>query len=393
MKKYHRDEQPLAVHQGVFRRRMSLWGGTALIVSSTVGAGVLGIPYAVAQAGIGIGLVYIFGLGVLLIGLNLLLGEVVIRTRQSFQLPGLARKYLGRWGEWLMTSIIYLTMFAVLVIYIIGEGETLASLFGGNPFVWSVVFFLIGGSLVAIGIRTIKVAEMILTLGVMLIVLLIVLASAPHIIWPHIRYTNLAHALFPYGVILFAYSGTAAIPEAYTLLKHKKKQFKKAIIIAGAISMTIYALFAVMVVGVTGADTTEIATIGLGNALGPAMFVLGNLFALFAMGTSFLVNGLALRDSLHWDYRIPPLAASLLVAGLPFLVFVLGLRQFIAAMDFVGGVFISAAMLLIILIYWRAKQKGDVPVGKYRLHHAALLAFLLVLALSFGAIYSIVKLF
>jgi hypothetical protein len=62
-------------------------------------------------------------------------------------------------------------------------------------------------------------------------------------------------------------------------------------------------------------------------------------------------------------------------------------------MDFVGGVFISLTMFLVILIYWRAKQKGDLPVGKYRLHHTTLLIALLVLALTGGALYSIIKLF
>ena len=381
------------MHQGIFRRQMSLGEAVALIVSSTVGAGVLGVPYAIAQVGIGVGLVYIFCLGILIIGLNLLLGEVVIRTKRSFQLSGLARKYLGKAGEVAMTSIIYFTMLSVLVIYIIGEGETLSVLFGGSPFWWSAIFFLLVGALIIIGMRTIKVAELMLTLTIFCVVLLIAAFSAPHIMLPHIRYANLANLFLPYGVILFAYSGTSSIPEAYTLLKNNKLQFKKAIVIAGVINMTIYTLFALVVVGVTGSETTEIATIGLGNKIGPIMFLLGNVFAMFAMGTSFLINGLAVRDSLSWDYRVPQLTASLLVVGIPFLLFVAGLREFIAVMDFVGGVFMSATMLMIILIYWRAKQKGDLPAGKYRLHHTVLLIFLLVLALSLGAVYSVVKLF
>jgi amino acid permease len=394
MKKNGRkDEAPLVQHLGIFRRPMSLWEGVGLIVSSTIGAGILGIPYAIAQVGVGIGVLYIVGLGILLVGLNLLLGEVVIRTRQSFQLSGLARKYLGRVGEYIMTGMVYSATFAVLVIYIIGEGETLAELFGGSAFFWSTIFFVIGGCLIVVGMRTIKLVEMILTVGIIAVVILIVAWTAPHISWPHIQYTNLANIFFPYGVILFAYSGTASIPEAYTLLKHDKTLFKQAIVIAGGISMVIYLLFALMVVGVTGGATTEIATIGLGEALGTPMFLLGNIFAVLAMGTSFLVIGLSLRDSLSWDYSVRKSIASFLVIVIPFIIFILGLREFIAIMDFVGGVFISLTMFLVILIYWRAKQKGDLPVGKYRLHHTTLLIALLVLALTGGALYSIIKLF
>jgi len=123
------------------------------------------------------------------------------------------------------------------------------------------------------------------------------------------------------------------------------------------------------------------------------MVWVGNIFAVFAMGASFLMVGVALRDSFVWDFKFPKGIASFFVCGVPIVIFLLGLRQFIAAVDIVGGVFGSIELLLLVLIYWRAKSLGDLPVGKYKLHHTALLAALLFLAFSFGAIYSVVKLF
>jgi len=72
---------------------------------------------------------------------------------------------------------------------------------------------------------------------------------------------------------------------------------------------------------------------------------------------------------------------------------VFGLRQFIEVLDIVGGVFVSTEMLLLIVIYWRAKQIGDLDVGKYKLHHVVLLAGVLVVALTIGAIYSVINIF
>ncbi|MFH1286306.1 MAG: aromatic amino acid transport family protein [Candidatus Magasanikbacteria bacterium] len=386
-------EKPVEFHQGFFRRRLTLWEGVALIVSSTVGAGVLGIPYAVSRVGLLIGMLYIFGLGILFIGFNLLLGEVVVRTRQSMQLSGLARKYLGRVGEVIMTSLGYLATIGVLVIYIIGEGDTLSALFGGSNFIWSIVFFCFASALIIVGMRTIKIVEFLLTLGILFVIVLITAVAAPHMQWLHVEYTNFAYILFPYGVILFAFNASAAVPEAHTLFEKKNGLFKKAILISGAISIAIYAVFALITVGVTGLETTEIATIGLGKVLGSSMNILGNIFAFLAMGTSFLIVGLGFRDSLAWDYKFKHLNASFLVVGLPFIIFLLGLRQFIAVMDFVGGVFMSIQMLLILVIYWQAKQKGDIKVGKYKLHHTLFLMIALVFALTIGAIYSVAKLF
>lgn len=386
-------EPPLVQHHGIFRRQISLLEGTALIVSGTIGAGVLGIPYAVAKVGVGIGLAYIIVLGLLMLGLNLLIGELAVRTRSNLQLVGLARTYLGRPGEIAMTILMYVMLFGVLVVYIIGEGQTLSALFGGSPLTWSTIFFVTVTALVALGLRTIKTVELFLSLGILLVVLLITSASAPHIAIPHLLTANLAQLLFPYGVILFAFHSTTSIPEAHSLLARKDATLKKAIFWAGVISLIVYALFALVVVGVTGQETTEIATIGLGRAMGPVIFLLGNLFAILAMGTSALMVSLSLRDSLRWDYHWPYWLSTVLVCGLPFIIFLSGVRHFIAAIDVIGGVFVSLEMLLLLLIYWRAKQLGHWRTGKYRLHHTALIGAALLLALLIGVLYSIGKLF
>ena len=63
-------------------------------------------------------------------------------------------------------------------------------------------------------------------------------------------------------------------------------------------------MFAIVILGVTGGNTTELGTIGLGNQLGSFIFVLGNSFALFAMFTSFLVIALAFKETLYYDFKV-----------------------------------------------------------------------------------------
>lgn len=388
------DKEPGVVnYKGVFLQKVGLFEAVALILSATIGAGVLGIPYTVSKVGLGIGLFYIVFLGLLLMALNLLVGEVVARTQGEFQLVGLARKYLGRCGGYFMTVLNYLMAFGILVVYIIGEGQILANLFGGSQVMWSILFFIFGSLLVAIGLETVKTAELVLSMAILAIILLIAGLSAPHVQFANVAYSNFANLLLPYGVILFAFSGANSIPEAHAILKERDIDFKKAIIIAGIIAIIAYSLFTVAVVGVTGSATTEIATVGLGAVAGKAMFLFGNLFALFAMGTCFLMGGVSLKDSLRWDYKVPNLAATLMVCGIPLIIFLLGMRSFIKAIDIVGGVFISLEMLILVLIYWRAKTLGHLKSSKYKLHNVWLVMVPLVIALTVGAVYSVVKLF
>ncbi len=174
---------------------------------------------------------------------------------------------------------------------------------------------------------------------------------------PNLQYTDLTQIFFPYGVLLFAFHSSRSIPEAHSLLKDSASSLKSAIWWASIFVTFIYPIFAIVVVGVTGAGTTEIATIGLGKVLGDGVFMLGNIFAALAMGTSFLMSGVSLRDSLAWDFKIHSAFAALLVCGIPFVLFLLGMRGFIEAIELLGGVFITTEIVLMAAIGLRARKK------------------------------------
>lgn len=392
---YNRLDQELNIvkFRGIFKKQIGLFEAIAMIVAGTIGAGVLGIPYAIAKVGMLTGLIYIVTIGLLMIGLNLLIGEVAVRTQGDFQFAGLSKKYLGSWGQWLMTLVMYTATLGILTVYIIGAGQSLAALFGGLPFWWSLGFFVVGTWIIYLGIGGIKIVDFVLGLGVLLVISVISFLSFPHIELTNFNYTNFANLLFPYGVLLFAFNGSTAVLEAHHIMKKRDHDFKKAIVIAGIILIIAYALFAMATLGVTGTNTTEIATIGLGQKIGGLVLILGNVFAVIAMFIGFLMRGLALQSSLTWDYHWPKASAICITLGIPLLLFLLGLRQFILMLDVVGGIFISTEILLTILIYRQSKNNGDLHPKGYVVHHTLLLMVLLLTALTIGAAYSIQKLF
>lgn len=157
--------------------------------------------------------------------------------------------------------------------------------------------------------------------------------------------------------------------------------------------MVVYSLFALAVLGVTGEHTTQIATIGLGNTIGPVIKVLGNIFAIFAMATGFLMAASALRDSFIWDFKFPHVISALFVCTVPLLFYFFGLRQFILVIDVIGGVFVSLEMLFMVLIYWKARKQGHVKSSGKFFHHAVFGSSILFLALIIGTVYNILKYF
>jgi len=378
---------------GVFRQKIDQFEAVALISSATIGAGIMGIPYAISKVGIPIGIIYIIVVGLFMVGVNQLVGATILRTKGNHQLAGLAEEYFGKYGRLLMTVVTYSILFGALVVYIIGVGESLAAIFGGSRLAWGLGFFATGISLIYIGLRTLKKVEILLSLGILAIVVFISVFSLPSIDLTKLTYHSFSDLLLPYGVLLFAFHGTTSVPEAQQLLDDKNHKFKHSIIYSGLISIVVYLIFALVVVGVTGTGTTEVATVGLGRVLGSTMVLLGNLFAVLAMGTSFLIIGLSLRDSLTWDYNLSKDTSTLLVGIVPLTIFLLGLREFIQAIDLVGGIFMSIEMAMLVLIYWKAKQEGDIEPSNYNLHHTLLFGVLAFVALALGSLYSLMKMF
>ena len=124
-------------------------------------------------------------------------------------------------------------------------------------------------------------------------------------------------------------------------------------------------LFALAVAGATGLQTSEVATIGLGAKFGNGVLVLGNIFAVLAMAGGFIGSGIALKQNLVWDNKLNKILAEFLVISVPILLFLAGLRQFISILSVSGGVFIAIEAIVLIIVCWRARKKGDLDASRY----------------------------
>ncbi|OGH61788.1 MAG: hypothetical protein A2848_01670 [Candidatus Magasanikbacteria bacterium RIFCSPHIGHO2_01_FULL_50_8] len=330
--------------------RVAPWLKAAGVLFSTiVGAGVLGLPFIVARVGVVVGFLYIIAMGLLMCGIHLILAEIVIRTRRHFQLSGLMRLYLGRWAAILMAIIFLGLHFGAMTAYLIGEGESLAAIFGGQPLAWSVIFFIIGSLIIMRGVRAIARFDWWISLLTIGVVALIVFLSAPHATqWTYFP-AEFSSLLLPYGVLLFAFHGTSALPELEMIVGTDAHALRKAVIVGSLVPIALYALFAVTVVAVTGVSTSEIATIELGRVVGPRMILIGNIFAIVAMSSSFVTIGQALRRSFQWDYGVSPRIAFALAVGVPLVVYLAGAREFVRVIGFVGA---TCGTIEIILLLW-----------------------------------------
>lgn len=385
-------DRPIIFHKGIYKKTATTAEAVFMITGLTIGAGILGLPYAIAQVGLKIGIVSIVIIGVVVLLLNLMIGEIASRTNEPLQLPGLARKYVGPWAEYLLSVIIIFSTYGVLLAYLVGEGKSLSSLFGGSEFWWGVGFWLIMSVVVWRGLSVAKVVQKILSLVVLILLIGISLYLLPHAQLERVAYDDFSKIFLPYGVILFALYGAPAIAEAHALLPGKPAQFRRALIIGTLIPIVIAIIFVTAVVGVDGKNTMEVATIGLGRTFGPMLLIVGNLVAILAMGTGFVGIGLALKQTFIWDDKIKPFFANILVISVPLFLYILGIRNFISILNIVGGIFIGIQTLIMVLVYWQAKRGKVLRPSSYNLHHTWLFIIPVLLIFILVTWYNIIHL-
>jgi tyrosine-specific transport protein len=96
-------------------------GSVFIVAGTTIGAGMLAMPLAAAGVGFSVTLIS------LMCYTALLLLEVYQHVPADTGLGTLAKRYLGRYGQWLTGFSMMFLMYALTAAYISGAGELLAS--------------------------------------------------------------------------------------------------------------------------------------------------------------------------------------------------------------------------------------------------------------------------
>jgi len=364
----------------------------SVLVGTVVGAGIFGLPYAFVQSGFVIGLAYLLLIAALFLITKMCYAEVILRTSDDLEMAGYVERYLGKWGKTIIIICLILGIFSALVAYIIGVGDFLHSLIGpllgGNQFFWSIVFWVLTSILVLIGIGIVSRLEVLMTFGLVLVVLMVFIVCFPSINFSNLKEINLdlKNIFFPYGPVLFALGGASAVPTMRRILKDKSGKLKKAIIVGFSIPVIIYLAFCFSIIGVSGDQTSEIAIIGLSKIVDGRALIIGSIFGILAMSTSFLALSYFLRELFRRDYHLPLIPAWLIVIAVPAVLFALGMRSFITVISFAGGVLSGLQSIILILTYYQAKKKGD-RQPEFQVKLSKPLAYFIYLIFIFGILY------
>jgi len=357
----------------------------ATLSGTIIGVGLFALPYVAFKVGFWTLAGYFLILGALVILIHLFFGELALKTPDFKRLPGFAKIYLGNWGKITAYITTVLGIFGALLAYLIVGGEFLTELlspiFGGSSLSYTLLYFVIGAFLIFSGIKAIAKVEFWGLIAFIAILLIIFFKGMNFINIENLFIGNWqsgAENLFlPYGIVLFSIWGAALIPEAEETLGEKKNLLLKIIPVAILIPMIVYLFFTYLILGISGPQTTESALTGLKIVLGDGIVFLALLFGLLTTFTSYITLGLTLKKVLWYDLKITENLAWLVTCLIPLILYLAGIKSFIAVIGFVGTIMLGIDGILILLMYRKIKPKQ-------------ILVYPLFLILLAGIVYQII---
>jgi amino acid permease len=335
----------------------------ATLSGTIIGVGFFSLPYILFKVGFWVMLAYFLILGILVILVHLLFGELSLATPDFKRLPGFAKFYLGNWGKIIALISAIFGFYGVLLAYLIIGGQFLTNLllptFGGSNIVYTLFYFLAGAIFIYFGIRPISQIEFFDALLFFAILLFILLLGFSYFKTENLFVSFEKNSLFlPYGPILFSLWGAAIIPEIEEMLKEEKKKLKKVILISILLCALFYFLFAVLVSGICGIKTSKDALSGLKEILGTQVLNLFYLFGVFATFTSFVSLGLTLKKTFWYDLKINKNLALMIALLPPLFFFFFGFKEYITVISLVGAITLAIDGSLILLMYKKIRPKA-----------------------------------
>ena len=376
--------------------RLSFLEATSIIIGHGVGAGILTVPYLAAHNSLRelfliLGFCYLFNLL-----LHLIIAELSYNNdgaqfiscfdREMFAGP---LKTVFTWAAFILLG---LSVLFNVSAFLTGAANVFEEWFALPRVAGMLLFYVLGAGVVFFGLKLVGVCEkysvaaMVLVVGVLLAA---ALRGETKPLPTGFRGVNNALALF--GMISFSLSAVMSTPQVVKGLGKDKKRIRRAIALGLGLNAGLILLVTLTTLLAAGeAISDKGALVDLSGALGGWVRIVGYVFTLFALATSFWANTLNLRDIVreqtHWDERL-----SWLLASLPCLLIALfvpasfvGLSRFASIIQVVTGLGVIAAYAL------SRRRVGQSPlVGRFGTAPFLILVGLCTLLATVGAVLKV----
>ncbi|MDN3504898.1 MAG: aromatic amino acid transport family protein [Rhabdochlamydiaceae bacterium] len=342
---------PLAIRSQWFRVGASV----LMIVGTSVGAGMLGIPLVTGESGFYPACLITIAVAIFMMISGLLFLEACLWMPRGSNILSLTEKLIGR-KTCYFSGFMFIFLYYCLVIAYISAGIPFLTHFFEflqidiNSFFTSLIFVIIIGILVSKGAESISRVNAVLSIAMAVTFVFVIYFGLNSIPMKQLHSSSFKTAAFAVPILFGAFGFHNVIPSLVEYLDKDKKSLRFSIITGTIIVTVIYVSWQYFFIKTTSVESLlearnngEIATQALKfNNISPILLLLTNYFSLFALLTSLLGVSLSLMDFLKDGFKILNVniskeLRSALIFIPTFICFLINPNLFSKALSIAGG--------------------------------------------------------
>ncbi len=344
--------------------RLTFMEATSIIVGHGVGSGVLAVPYLASRNSWWHFLLIV----VIAYGINLLMHFMIAEL--SYNNDGAQfikcferELFVGKLktiATWVAFGLLGFSVIINVSGFITGAAAVLSSWFGWPTWVGMLVYYVLAALVVNFGMKLVGICEKISVYAMVVVIVILFAATmlAEKSALPT-GFVAFANVLALYSMVSFSLSAVMSVPQVVKGLEGDAGKIRGAIVAGTAINVGIILVITLMTLIGAGTNVSQDgALVDLAAHLGGWVGIVGYVFSLLAISTSFWANTLNLRDIVKEQTPFS-IRISYLLATVPCLVIAFfGGNTFVGFTRLAGVIQILTGIGIIIAYHRSRKREG-----------------------------------
>jgi amino acid permease len=281
-------------------------------------------------------------------------GAQFIKCFENELFTGKAGKFL----TWFAFAMVGLSVLMNVSGFIAGSAAVFTAWFGLPEKVSVILYYVLAASVVFIGMKAVGICEKISVFAMVGVIGILFIATLLSPVSPlPAKFISMNNVLALYGMIAFSLSAVMSVPQVVKGLNGDPGKIRASIAAGTGINVLLILLITFMtLLGAGSKISTNGALVDLSAHLGGWVSIVGYVFSLLALSTSFWANTLNLRDIINEQTGLN-VHVSWLLATLPCLLLTLfGVSSFVGFTRLAGIIQVLTG-LAIIVAYARSRRR------------------------------------
>ena len=368
---------------------------TCIITGYGVGGGVMSMPYLAEKNGIFLSFAILAAALAASYVLHLMIADLALKSDNGGQIIACISRFLFRGKLKLPLTITFFVLMALilctnLAAYIAGASEIMVDLLPISPIAADLIFYAAAASVVLFGLKAVGVSEKIAVTVIFILIGILAVSSFTAIRNPlPVSGSSLNAALAFFGMAMFALSAFFSIPQAVEGLGKDRKKIKKAVFF-GLFNNFILIIVISVCALMASTEITEVAMVGWSRGIGAWAQIIGGVFTILAMLTTYWSISLALGSIVQEQFGFNTKVCWLL-ATLPSLCLALfNLGGFLEFMRMAGGLIAIIVAVMVVPAYKNARAEVEGTIlGKIDTAAVEALIIIAYILMGVGSVVSI----